>query len=395
MRIFPFRFDARRSVTRLPSHGPVVIQDGQVGRLQISDAAIGTAQIEDASITTAKIGSLQVGNAQIADAAITTAKINDLAVTTAKIANLAVTDAKIDTLSVGKLTAGTLSATVTLSGIIRTAASGARVEITSAGIEAFDSGGNKTVDINSVDGSATFSGTLKASTITETVKTTTGTIKTKDTGWRVELSDSTKPLKYWDGTEEKFRLTDAGAIFARQVFIDSDDVTAALTVQAASSVGYIFKGQNDLGTERVSLTGAGLLQLTSETNRGMEIFSPGDVDPRIRLIPFRDSAGAEFDDKPTIELGAGGITPSDVHLFRDSADVLRLNHGDTFIWGGAGVTNKNELNADDFIQLASRSTNPAAPGGSGVARIYTVSGTPAELRVRFSNGTVKVLANSS
>ncbi len=114
------------------------------------------------------------GSALIADAAIITAKINDLAVTTAKIDSLAVTNAKINDLDAVKITAGfiaaariqaatitadklnvtTLSAisadmgsvtagTIT-SAVIRTAASGERLQFGLTGLAAFNSGGSVT-----------------------------------------------------------------------------------------------------------------------------------------------------------------------------------------------------------------------------------------------------------
>lgn len=112
------------------------------------------------------------GTALIQNAAIITAKINDLAVTNAKIDNLAVTNAKINDLDAVKITAGFIAAariqagTITadklnvtqLSAItadlgsvtagtvtgatVRTAASGARAELTTAsGVRTLNSGG--------------------------------------------------------------------------------------------------------------------------------------------------------------------------------------------------------------------------------------------------------------
>ncbi len=79
---------------------------------------------------------------------------------TSLIQDLAVNNAKIGDLSVGKLTAGTLTSDVTLSARIKTANSGARVEINSLGVQAFNSGNVKVVDIGS-DGSVEIVGTLR------------------------------------------------------------------------------------------------------------------------------------------------------------------------------------------------------------------------------------------
>jgi hypothetical protein len=61
-------------------------------------------------------------------------------------------DAHISDLTVTKVTAGTLSAAVILAGSIKTATSGARVEIDSSGVRAYNSGGTETVDISSTTG---------------------------------------------------------------------------------------------------------------------------------------------------------------------------------------------------------------------------------------------------
>lgn len=70
-------------------------------------------------------------------------------------------DADLASLNVGKLTAGSLVADVTVSARIKTANSGARVELNSAGLQAFNSGGSQTVDVSSATGNVTIVGTIK------------------------------------------------------------------------------------------------------------------------------------------------------------------------------------------------------------------------------------------
>jgi hypothetical protein len=84
--------------------------------------------------------------------------IADLSVLNAKIANLAVDNAKIANVSVGKLTAGILSADMTVSARIKTADTGARVELNSAGLQAYNSAGTLTVDVQAASGAATLTG---------------------------------------------------------------------------------------------------------------------------------------------------------------------------------------------------------------------------------------------
>ena len=86
--------------------------------------------------------------------------IADASILNAKIANLAVNDAKIATVSAGKLTVGSLTADVTVSARIKTSNTGARVELNSSGLQAFNTGGSQTVDVSSATGSVVIVGTL-------------------------------------------------------------------------------------------------------------------------------------------------------------------------------------------------------------------------------------------
>jgi hypothetical protein len=105
----------------------------------------------------------QVVEDDVFDGAIGTAKLQDAAIVTAKIANLAVNDAKIGSLSVGKLTAGSLNADVILaSGGIKTATSGTRVELDSAGLRLYN-GSNTVVDLKTSNGSALVVGEFRTS----------------------------------------------------------------------------------------------------------------------------------------------------------------------------------------------------------------------------------------
>lgn len=91
---------------------------------------------------------------------VDTLLIGDAAVTTAKIANLAVNDAQIGNMNVGKLIAGTLSADITVSARIKTANTGARVELNSSGLQVFNSSNTQTGSFSSADGSINIAGTL-------------------------------------------------------------------------------------------------------------------------------------------------------------------------------------------------------------------------------------------
>ena len=127
------------------------IANAAITNAKIQTLAVTSAKIANAAITSAKIANTAITNAKIANAAITSAKIQGLAVTNAKIADATIQDAKIADLTVDKLTGGdlqtteiTVKSTLTMgtSGMIRTAASGQRVEITSVNTDriAFHSG---------------------------------------------------------------------------------------------------------------------------------------------------------------------------------------------------------------------------------------------------------------
>ncbi|GAA2554896.1 hypothetical protein GCM10010423_65090 [Streptomyces levis] len=91
-----------------------------------------------------------------------TALIEDAAITNAKIGLLAVNDANIGNVNVGKLVAGTLTADVTLSSRIKTANTGARVELNSGGFGAWNASGVQTVAIAGADGSVNIIGQLRS-----------------------------------------------------------------------------------------------------------------------------------------------------------------------------------------------------------------------------------------
>jgi hypothetical protein len=111
----------------------------------------------DNFVTTRLIADDAVTQAEIADLAVGQAQIQDLAVVNAKIGNLAVNDAKISSLSVGKITAGIINADFVLGAKIKTASTGARVELDALGLRAYDASSDTvpTVTIASADGSIT------------------------------------------------------------------------------------------------------------------------------------------------------------------------------------------------------------------------------------------------
>jgi hypothetical protein len=70
-------------------------------------------------------------------------------------------DGDIASLNIGKLVAGTLSADMTVSARIKTANTGARVELNSSGLQAYNSSNVQTVDIDASTGNGTLTGKIQ------------------------------------------------------------------------------------------------------------------------------------------------------------------------------------------------------------------------------------------
>jgi len=129
------------------------------GNLLQSVAVFGNFPIADATTRWVKVIAVDAsGNASAASSA---ASVTAVLIDTANIADLAVTNAKINDLTVSKITAGTISSNWILGANISTATSGARVQLKPSGMEAYDTGGNKTVDIKSSDGSVNIIGAFQ------------------------------------------------------------------------------------------------------------------------------------------------------------------------------------------------------------------------------------------
>jgi uncharacterized protein YjbI with pentapeptide repeats len=131
------------------------ISDLAVTNAKIANAAITNAKIANAAINAAKIEDAQITNAKIADAAVTTAKIGDAQITTAKIGDGQITNAKIDNvIQSSTYLAGSAGWKIDKAGQmemnnatfrgtidVKSATSGARLEIRNNVIKVFDASG--------------------------------------------------------------------------------------------------------------------------------------------------------------------------------------------------------------------------------------------------------------
>jgi hypothetical protein len=256
----------------------------------IADATIGEALIIDAAITTAKISDLAVTTAKIANLAVDRAKIADLAVDTAKIADLAVGSAKISDLSASKITAGTLTADVTLSSLISTAASGARVELRPSGIFGYGTDGvTPNLEYRTIDGKVTVRGTVDASTITgSTIEGST--LQTGPSGARVVI-DSTGLVAYGtDGVAEKLRYKSADGTLVVRGLIEASTIEGSvirtalsgqrIVIDAASADTIRFLSPENVAARivgyRINATQSGVAMNSSETATAIEC-GPGQI----------------------------------------------------------------------------------------------------------------------
>jgi hypothetical protein len=183
----------------------VVVREVQVSAA-ISDGAITTPKLVAGAVTANELHADAVTATKIATDAVVAGKIAVDAVTAREIQALTITTAELaaGVLSASNITTGTLSADITVSARIKTADTGARVELNSAGIKVYDAGG-LVVDLSS-SGSATFKGSIASGssitgasysggTITGTTITGTtitgGVIQTATSGARIKIDSAT------------------------------------------------------------------------------------------------------------------------------------------------------------------------------------------------------------
>lgn len=120
------------------------------GMIQAQIPVVFTVQVEETSARYVRVVAVdKTGNKSgPSDAATATALLID--------------DAHISDLTVSKVTAGQINADWVVGARIKTADTGPRVELNSAGIQAYNTAGTQTVNIASADGSVSILGTLKS-----------------------------------------------------------------------------------------------------------------------------------------------------------------------------------------------------------------------------------------
>ena len=162
-------------------------------RAFIHDASISSAKIENAAITNAKIANAAINDAKIATASITGAKIASATITDANIANATITGAKIANATIGNAQIGSLDASKITTGTIDAARINAdQVAANIANIDAaiITSGFIDTARIQDASINAAKISSLSL------VGTNNFNVKTANTGARVEMTN--QAIKVFD-----------------------------------------------------------------------------------------------------------------------------------------------------------------------------------------------------
>ncbi|MFT4288179.1 hypothetical protein [Nocardioides sp.] len=266
----------------------------------IADAAITNAKIADATIQSAKIASLDAG--KIATGILDAARIGANSITTAKLAATAIDG-------------------MTITGaIIRTAASGQRVQLDTSGLQSFNSSNSVTATLSAASGGLTLSGSLVVS----------GSISTALSGKRIYVGtvSGTSGFYVYTGNSGE---TAPGAIYGEDGY--------ANTVIQSPNIGY---GQARIGLGASSAYGARSYTEVSARDilllaNGSQVAMTGDGHTQIAGVG-----------KLTVDYDMGVEVYSAITLIENvvCAKTLSLSGGGSFVqYGGAnsfiasGITN--------------------------------------------------------
>lgn len=289
--------------------------------------AVGTFQVDSTAAVYVKVIAVDgTGNKSAASAA-------------ASATALLIDDAHISDLTVTKVTAGTLQAAVILSGSISTSASGQRVAITSAGVNAYNSSGTQTVQISS-----------------------TGTffLRSSDSGARVTF-DSTGINTYNANSVNTVNISSAGSFTLQS---------------AASGARCVLDGTglnlyNGSSVNTVSLSNAGTFTLRTNTTGARMVIDAGGIEA------YNASGTQTFD----LDASTGNVIINGV--FKTSPSNERVEIIDDATVGERPTIFMVAEGADDYTKAGFMNGYPMVPTGSssgttaGVginSGLYTLSG---------------------
>jgi hypothetical protein len=173
--------------------------DGSIAATKLVANSITANQMAANSITTTQLAAGAVIASTIQSGAITADKIgtNQIITSSANIGTGVIDDAKIANVSAGKLSAGTISANIILSGAIRTANTGARIELGPGGMWLYNSANQYTAWFSTQLGYAQLTGDIVARSFRSQGYQTAGYgyIEIGDTG----ANDPVDEVRMWVG----------------------------------------------------------------------------------------------------------------------------------------------------------------------------------------------------
>lgn len=196
-------------------------------------------------------------------------------VNTGDIANLAITNALISDLSAGKITAGTMSADVITSGRFTTALTGARREMNAVGFQAFDSSSNLLVNLDGVNNLLT--GILKTALTGRRIEIGAGGTSGRvtfyaPTGEQSYLESYTIPSSGNEGISLKMPISGAG-VYWNTLRIDSGE----LAFMNSQFVHFAFAGHGS--------SGGGNFEVAYALNLGTSTTAPS-LQTRFHIDPY-------------------------------------------------------------------------------------------------------------
>ncbi|MGW4694865.1 hypothetical protein ACWEO1_21105 [Kitasatospora cineracea] len=221
-----------------------------------------------------------IGAVQIADATIVGAKI----------ALATIQDANIGTVSASKLTVGQLKADVTVSARIKTADTGARVELNSGGLEAWNAAGVKTVSVSAATGDVKLVGSLASGT----------------SGQRIEINPvaGLPEIRFFPSSGNNYAFINAvgGSNGAAYIGLNSGTFTA--NGQTAAYRLYMTDSATALETIRTDTqeTWGGTVRMTAADGAALAYFTQGTLHGYVTAQTWGANLGRRNDDGGTSEL---------------------------------------------------------------------------------------------
>ena len=344
--------------------------------------AVGTFQIEETTTRWVKVIAVDTsGNASSPSVA-------------ASVTALLIDDAHISDLTVSKVTAGTINANWLIGASIRTAESGARVELNSGGIGAWNAGNIQTVAISGADGSFLLRSTSSGARVeldtsglrvlnsggTPVVDLSSSgsfTLRSAASGARVELSISNGLQLYNSGGVNTVSLSPSGSFTLRsaasgaRIQVDSDGIE----LYNASGVKTV-----DLNAADGSALFSGTI-MSSLTAQKRMVINPGGIESEIRFYEEYDlgeyhSITQNVGSTHIFEIGSAWQNNSKIRLRMESNagfELVKVNPGN-IVTGGfissyngmdIGYANGGQISMkwDGWIDFIGKL---GQPGSSGV-----------------------------